>query len=426
MRFRGRLGALAAAALGRTAAGRRVADAAAIYGERDGLGWVVEAHRRILDWSTVITVQAPSAPPSALSIASRTAASTWGPAPAVLTLDAEFDAEFQVRGPRDEAAARLDSGTRAAFRALAARGTIQAGGGALELELRGHPAALSTLGDVRDQVLEVAGGWLSPGDPIPARLLRNARAEASLAVRHQNLELLLTVHARAPEAAEGLRLAAAAPERGLRYLAILGEGRDPLPLLEEITAAADEPAALRAVALRQIARHAPAERAIVAVRGALAAPPGEGLVGVAAELAGRLGARGCVERLLTLAETPELRDPERARVLEALGLLGERAHEETLLRHLEDPSPEVRCACASALGRVGTAAALKHLARLRRWAFPDEVAAAAEMAIARVEARLLVAEPGWVSFPAEQAGALSLEREKDPRPSGDQDASTRS
>ena len=93
--------------------------------------------------------------------------------------------------------------------------------------------------------------------------------------------------------------------------------------------------------------------------------------------------------------------------LETLGARGAVASEDAILAALLCPLDGVRIAAARALGRAGTADAVRDLLAVSE-SGPGELRRAARQAIAEIQSRLPGASPGQLSLAGGEAGALSL------------------
>jgi len=186
--------------------------------------------------------------------------------------------------------------------------------------------------------------------------------------------------------------------------------------LERQTAAvrklgATDPEAVRAgiTALRELGGDA-AQRALIArVRAGL--PPA--LVGTALDALVAMRARRALPVIVELVQ--HRRPLVRSQALAALAALeqrGARATQTLLLAALEDPSPDVRGAAASALGRVGTKTALPALFAAYDRGVTSALPAIAELAGRESIEPLLARMPQGVVEPVEPALDRLLENGK--------------
>jgi HEAT repeat protein len=104
---------------------------------------------------------------------------------------------------------------------------------------------------------------------------------------------------------------------------------------------------------------------------------------------GKLADRRGRERLLSVLNDAKEDARVRAAAAESLGSLGDSSVGPALLRHMGDPSPEVRLFCASALGELRDRRALRALRRARhdrgRVRVHGSVGKAARSAVAAIE-----------------------------------------
>ncbi|MCK6548491.1 HEAT repeat domain-containing protein, partial [Myxococcota bacterium] len=339
---------------------------------------------------------------------------------AIRTCDSAFDRRFVTSGRPAGVAARLDATLRQRLVALVDDLvlTISDRGACAETRRPFHARAVV---DLVAQLAEILAA-LGDDGPLPAaRLLTNGLTDPDVAVRYQNLDLLLREHPTTPEARDALRLAWQAPERGIRYLAaIRGTSEEATSFLEETIASEDEPVLLRTMALKHLARHAPLDRVRPLLHRALGSEHSR-LRGAAIELLGRLADTASLDALIATAERPALSVHARAAVARALGAIGDVRGEDRLLTWLADPEPEVKIAAATALGRAGSSRALGPLTRVAsRYVGDRELSSAASSAAARIEARVgpvdrgrlsvleATSPAGALAFPDVEPGALAL------------------
>jgi hypothetical protein len=301
----------------------------------------------------------------------------------VETGDSEFDAVIETSGPPDQVLALLGAETRRAIRDLLA-GSVRVDalhmeGGELQMEVPttgfagehpGLPQAARALGALSQRLV-------TP-EPVRGRLAENARHDPIAGVRLKNLFAIVRLLPGDPFTLEELRAATKDhdPEVRLRAAMKLGpEARDVLQALVTDEAVADDLA----------------EQAIDSLGGAFR--PEEAVAQVA---------RACRDRA---------HKPRRPRSLRACikVLARHPMAEATLVEALEIRSESVDLAAASALGSIGSSAAvlpLKEAAERHGGAF----ASAARQAIAEIQSRV-TGSPGGLSLAEGESGQLSLSDE---------------
>lgn len=327
----------------------------------------------------------------------------------IRSFDSAFDHDFIAYGRGVDVAARLDANVRRRLIELDARGDVLAQDDSIVVVTRRAPTP-SLLVHILHRAAALGRDLTGDGPGAPDRLLANAMSDTNIAVRYQNLDLLLRSFPASEQAAQGLRLAWDAPERGIRYLAAIRKGVETHPFLEETALMTSEPENLRVMVLRHLARHGSRESVVALLHRALRdpAPP----VGrTAVELLGRLQDRSAVPLLIAFVERAQEDDQARIAVAQALGNIGDPAAESCLLVLLAEDLLAVKVAAATALAKAGTSASLPTLARVaQRYLGLPELAAAARSAIARIETRNGPADRGQLSLVEGRVldGALSL------------------
>jgi hypothetical protein len=128
------------------------------------------------------------------------------------------------------------------------------------------------------------------------------------------------------------------------------------------------------------------------------------LLGFAKGLSGRVG--DMVSPLCKALDSPDTDVACAAARL--LGLTGGEAAETALIAALEHDAPLVQRAAATALGRCGSAAAVKPLLAVDG---PYQLRPAARQAIAEIQSRLTGATPGQLALADGDAGQLGLAEE---------------
>lgn len=343
---------------------------------------------------------------------------------AVRTCDPSFDRRFVTSGRPAGVAARLDAVLRQRLVALDDDLVLSIADEGLVAETR-RPMPARTVVRLVGELAGVLEALADAGPQTEARLLTNGLTDPELAVRYQNLELLLREHPSTPEAREGLKLAWQAPERGIRFLAaIRGTSENATAFLEETVAREDEPVLLRTMSLEHLARRAPLERVRPLLHRMFTSEHSR-LRAAAIALAGRLRDGASVNALLALGRRMPLSPAARAAIARALGAIGDERAEPRLLELLGDAEVDVKVAAATALGRAGSSRSLGPLGRVvSRYAAVRALSDAAASAVARIEVRVGPVERGRLSildssargalaFPDAEPGALALASKAD-------------
>lgn len=324
-----------------------------------------------------------------------------------LTFDDAFDCRFRVYGVQEDIAARLDAGMRRRLIDLNVAAEIRAFAGELTLVLRRPIERSLPIVKLIENAVAVAFDLTSTGPSVPDRLLTNAIGDPNVAVRYQNLAVLLSKYPLAPQAREGLRVAWEARERGMRYLAAIRLGEDGFSFLTETISMTAEPVRLRVMALRHLATCFPRERACPMIIQHLNAPALP-LREAAVELAGRLRIREAVPTLADMS-TPSNTATLRALVAQALGEIGAREGEPALVTLLDAEPIAIKLAAVVSLGRIGSARALPHLRRLTsRYMSIRELVEAARKASREIESRTIGRGELSIASSGSGEGALSL------------------
>jgi hypothetical protein len=245
--------------------------------------------------------------------------------------------------------------------------------GTLRLECRdGWGVSSERVRDLLRGGLDLAQRLTLPPD-VPQRIALNLRSEPEPGVRVAALLTLAREYPKHPVTRPALLAARqdASAEVRLRAAMALGaEGQETLRALVA-DAATNDACAARAVAALGV--ELPSEEAVNALRLALDSGHAE----TAIACLGTLSVRGTV------------------------------ASEDALLAALLCPLDDVRIAAARALGRAGTADAVRDLLAVSE-SGPGELRRAARQAIAEIQSRLPGASPGQLSLAGGEAGALSL------------------
>jgi HEAT repeat protein len=267
---------------------------------------------------------------------------------------------------------------------------------------RDYVGDLTRLPDVLQAVLPLARRLTTPED-LPRRLADNLKGEPVAGVRLRALTTLFREFPDHPATREALLAAREDPDADVRLragVALGAEGRDVLLRIAGGEGAPDETTA-RAAA--QLAGDLTADEAGALLRNALRTRR----LATARECIGVLGRRGggAVVRILARLLVVEKGETAWA-AARALAMTRDPAAEAALLRALAGGPRDLRLAAATALGQVGSAAAVGPLreaesgdAAMRR---------AARQAIAEIQSRAVGAAPGQLSLAGGESGRLSL------------------
>lgn len=330
------------------------------------------------------------------------------------TFDQNFDRWFSVYGIDRDVAARLDPTLRARFTYLNGYGTIIAEERSIVLITYELLTNATSIARIAERMMQLAHALFDDRSPPEARLLANAMSEPTRAARFRALNFVLREHANTPEAVEAEKIAWASPERGLKYLAAIRRGESAFPFLEEIAEQTSEPAKLRAMALRHLYQHAPAERVLPLLRRSFHTADLE-LTTTLVELVGRLQDRLSLPVLVSIGRRPSTPEDLRTLIAYAAGQIADPVAEAYLLEELHTVSIKVRLAAVQSLGRIGTPRSLGMLQKISaRTLTSRDLALAARSAIARIEGRIGPVERGRLSIADTPAlvGSLSFQPEE--------------
>ena len=284
--------------------------------------------------------------------------------------DDSFDKKFWIEGPMRQVLALLDAETRRLMVLVNNESWLEISFGTLRAQQMDDERVAYVLPLLLD-----IGRRLAGLTDLPRRLADNARGDPEAGVRRQNLLVLVRELPEAPETLEALRAACSDPSPEIRLQAAKGLGAEGRDLLLDLA---------------------------------------ESLVddGVSADAVATLDRELSFERtkaILDHALDRRLTKTARA-CLEALGRSGAAAAAEPpLLLALQREEADLRIAAATALGRVGSAAAVLPLkeATERSW-LDRELHRAAHQAVTEIQARLQGALPGQLSLTQADAGHLSI------------------
>ena len=346
--------------------------------------------------------------------------------------DDGFDKEVSVQGPLTLALALLNPDLRHAVATLVGgrldlRGhrplwvTGQLDAGVLRLDLPEHVPQLRR--GPEEQKLDLAGEVYLEGryklpdvlraaldlarrlevpERLAARLADNLKTEPEAGVRRKTLARLLSEFPEAPESAAALQAARGDPDADVRVRAAVALGKQGRDVLLGVAAGEGALDATTARAVAALDRSLTVAEALELLRGALRT---RRLLSASACLAilGRLGGAEAGHALakVLLVEKNELGEA----AAQALAATGDPSAEAPLLRALAEGAPALQRAAASALGKVGTRAAVVPLRTAER---DPDLRAAARQAIAEIHSRLAGAEQGQLSLSEDVAGRLSV------------------
>jgi HEAT repeat protein len=274
---------------------------------------------------------------------------------------------------------------------------------------RDYLGEIARLPEVLEAVLALARR-LAPPEDLARRLADNLKAEPEAGVRVQCLTTLSREFPDHPATRGAVLAAREDPDAAVRLragMALGPEGRGVLLAIASGEGAPDETTA-RAVAL--LAGDLGMDEATALLRNALRtrrlATANECI-----SVVGRRGGRKAVEilgRVLAVEKGPTAWAAARA-----LAMTRDPAAEGPLLRALLDGPRDLRLAAATALGAVGTTAAV---APLREAESGDaEMRRTARQAVAEIHSRAAGAAPGQLSLAGGESGQLSLATDEEGR-----------
>jgi hypothetical protein len=321
--------------------------------------YAVSVSRWLHKWEEVeISVDGRRTIPAALVITSVDEPAFGGGEP-VRSGDPELDRIVLVTGDPVVAFALLDFRTRAFLRELVPAGvSLQSG------RVRRRIIDPAQLPEAIQRMVKLAELLSLDAREVATRLARNAASEDLPAVRLKCLQLLQERFGEEEVARKASRYALAdrSPEMRLRGAIFLAQ-------IDAVLAIAKDPGldvSLRVRACTYLARHAPSER-------------GQAIEDLA--------------RLLDAVDTNAA-----VAIAELLEEVGDATAEPALLKLLDRDSESVRIVAARALGHVGTVSAVEALRAHSGGILLSDLKRAAREAIAQIQARLGVVEPGRLSL----------------------------
>ncbi|MCB9549709.1 MAG: HEAT repeat domain-containing protein [Myxococcales bacterium] len=316
----------------------------------------------------------------------------------VLVGDAEFDARVHMKGRDEVLLAVLDARTRGTVRRFFTTWRGEVTGGEVLRDARTVIRRASTLERLILDAVRLAESVQAPEGGYWAALLANLERDPEVGVRRRCLGLLLGRDG--PTRERAIQIALGDADAGIRFQAAAEAGPPGYPVLEALL---DEPTG--AVGVQALERLVAVEPAVglSRVMGIINGAPAR-LTAVALRIAGEARLRQLLARIQHLAGHPDA--AIAAAAADALGGLGDPASEGVLVRQLEHLAPAVREHAATALGEVGTLAAVQPLLAA---AAQGGLKAPARAAIQRIQGRHARAGAGALAVVREaQAGQLAL------------------
>jgi hypothetical protein len=325
----------------------------------------------------------------------------------ILLNDPAFDEEIKLLGDEEEVVALMDAETRQAIRTFIAHGGRMSWG---QLTLRRN-AVLKESGEIVEQARSLMHLALRLNRRAPVRqsLLANVQTDGVPAVRARNLQLLVDKFGNSEEAKRAVEAAFGDRDPYVRLLGASSErGERGMASFQAIAADLRAPVDVRVMAIERLVSLFKYESAKTLVARALAAPE-RPLNRVAVVACGAAGDASQLDRICALATIGDAALTED--VATALGKLGDKRAEATLVGLLGHETTAVRIAAAAALGLVGSVDAVEPLFLLGKGLLGNpKLREVSRDAICRIQSRLGDAEAGRVSLASvdEAAGAVSL------------------
>lgn len=324
----------------------------------------------------------------------------------ITTGDERFDEAVVVRGPVSRALALLDEETRHRVAEL-----VKAGGkvkdGVVSIALHRTFRDGEALATLVQQLVAVAERLAQPS-PTVERLAALARFDAVSGIRHRCLQELIGSHSDDPLTRMALRSALADRSPEVRLLAAVMLGEAGLECLRELVASGGTAPEVACSAVEALGERLPEDVALARLEKAVRA----GHARLVQALAERFGPSTSRQGLARLARHLSHEAPAEtaAACARALGRTGSAAAVAPLVAALARDDAAVRAAAAEALGKVGT---VETIAALREAAdgnlLSPSVRRAAAAAIAEIQSRLTGAAPGQLALTEAMSGQLSLD-----------------
>lgn len=323
----------------------------------------------------------------------------------IATGDERFDAAVVVRGPVSRALALLDEETRHRVAELVTPGG-KVKDGVVSIALHRTFRDGEALSKLVQQLVAVAERLAQP-DPTVERLAALARFDAVSGTRQRCLQELIGSHSGDPLTQMALRSALADRSPEVRLLAAVALGDAGFDCLRDIVASGGTPPEVARSAVEALGERLPEDVALARLEMAVRAGH-ERLAHALVERFGPSTSRQGVARLARQLR-PEAPAETAAACARALGRTGSAAAVAPLVAALAHGDAGVRAAAAEALGKVGT---VDTIAALREAAsgniMSPSVRRAAAVAIAEIQTRLTGAAPGQLALSRGEAGSLAL------------------
>lgn len=320
------------------------------------------------------------------------------------TGDTLFDADFFVGGPVPEARALLDVATRNDLRCrLLPLARVEVADGVLHAELPAWPDWQGPLSQLLPALLDLARRLTREGS-LASRLAENVTNDPHPVVRLRNLQLLVREFW-GPAVRPAVLAACADSDPEVRLRAAAAVGVEGLPVLLQLAQDGELDDRLRAEAVATLGPRLTAAQASAILQQTsrvLHPATAEACIHV-------LGGHGAVA-IDVLQEALAIGpDSLAAAAARALGATGDPRAEAALLGTLGWNGSEARREAATALGRLGSVAAVLPLKQAaERGAQDRPFARAAREAVAQIQARLPGAAAGQLSLAGVEAGQLTL------------------
>lgn len=322
--------------------------------------------------------------------------------------DADFDERVEVSSMDAWVCAALSEEARRDLGSLLEKGG-EARGGQLRYECAaGSSQDAAWLAQMLQFLSQLARRLTVTGATIHQRLADNAMRDPDPGVRLLNLRFLTDASTRTPPAllASTARALLSDAHDGVRLLAAMQLGVEGSPVLGELAANPRIETALRVQALRELGTQGMPGLEPLLAKLLGGSPPELSCTALAI-----IGARRLDFFAPAVVEcTASGHDEVRAAAATALAYLPSSGAEQALIRLLSDPSSDVQCASAEALGVIGSVAAVEPLLPLAERFGRAQLRQAARGAIGRIQSRLGNAEAGSLSLADshELAGAVAI------------------
>lgn len=327
------------------------------------------------------------------------------------TGNVSFDDRTRVAGPEAQALALLDHATRARLSGRLAHATVRVEDSTVVFEIPELITEAARVVGVVKELVDLARCLSLTGRSVPAMLRTNAASEPLRAVRQRNLEVLIRDYPGEKDTTLACERAVA-DERDAQIVLMAAKrlGEPGWPYVQKVMEMPRAEASLRVEALEHLSAQVPSARLLPLLKAALGSscpalhPP-------AILALGRLpDVPACALILLRLENAHDATAVAAARVL---GDLRDGRAEWALVQLLARENPHVRIAAATALGKLGTRAAVEPLLACSRTSSvlgDGEVRRAVREALVIIRARLGDVDVGRLSVveTGGEVGALSV------------------